>query len=114
MTVLSPLPLLPALEQRQRPRYRLPVPFERPRDGLFDRQDVGAGAHVLANSHHLMPGLAADPQRLGGVDVNIFQVGNGAEQIAREGVAVGRLPRAAGCDRHHDVGIDVRPQVVAG
>src|SRR6266540_1086068 len=27
-----------------RPRYRLPVPFERSRDGLFDRQDVGAGA----------------------------------------------------------------------
>ncbi len=27
-----------------RPRHRFPIPLEGPRDGLLDRQDVGAGA----------------------------------------------------------------------
>src|SRR5262245_17675449 len=74
--------------------------------------DVGARARILGGSHHLMPRLSADPQRLRRVDMNVSYVGNAAEHIACERVAVGRLSWAAGSDRDHEMSIDLRPGII--
>ena len=64
----------------------------------------GAAGRIPPVGEDLVALLAADPQRLGVFDADVLEVrndaGNGGEDVACEGVALGALRRSARGDGH--------------